>query len=234
MHYWPTVNSEYEGHGSLSPVRVLICEDHAVLREGLRSLLESRPGFEVVGEAAEGSAALLLAERIQPDLMLLEATLPGRSGMDVLRALAPLKICARPLLLTEDVSSRAIMDALKLGAYGVILKGAGPQQFFRCIRCIMAGQYWIGRKGVSDLVRALQSLELSLEDATRTKGLNLTAREREVVSMIVAGHSNPEIASICSISEQTVKHHVGNVFSKLGVSSRLELAMYALNHRLIA
>ena len=234
MHYWPTVNSGSEGGGSLSPVRVLICEDHAVLREGLRALLESRPGFEVVGEAAEGSAALLLAEQHQPDLLLLDAALPGRSGMDVLASLAPSKISARPLLLTEEITSKAVVDALKLGAYGVILKGAGPQQFFRCIRCVMAGQYWIGRKGVSDLVRALQSLEVSVEDAAETKGLKLTTREKEVVSMIVAGHSNPEIASICAISEQTVKHHVGNGFSKLGVSSRLELAMYALNHRLIA
>ncbi|HTV14895.1 MAG TPA: response regulator transcription factor [Acidobacteriaceae bacterium] len=216
---------------SFSPVRVLIADDHSLFREGLRKLIESDGGFEVVGEAADGEMLLMLAKQSQPDVILLDLVMPRQDGMEVLRELAAAELQVRTILLTASIDKAQIVQALKLGAYGVILKESTTQRLFESIRCVMAGQYWIGRESVSDLVRAFRSIA-SPEAVPRSKDYGLTARELEIVTLVVAGYSNPEIGQRCSISEQTVKHHLSNVFDKLGVSNRLELALFAVNHRL--
>jgi two-component system, NarL family, nitrate/nitrite response regulator NarL len=216
---------------SLSPVRVLIADDHSLFREGLRKLIEAEAGFEVVGEASDGEVLLAMARQRQPDVILLDLAMPRRDGMEVLRELATSKVPARTLLLTASINNAQIVQALKLGAYGVILKESTTQRLFESIRCVMAGQYWIGRESVSDLVRAFRSIA-SPESVSRSRDFGLTPRELEIITLVVAGYSNPEIAQRCSISEQTVKHHLSNVFDKLGVSNRLELALFAVNHQL--
>lgn len=214
------------------PVRILIADDHALFRDGLRRLLQAEPGFEVVGEASDGEALLPLARQTRPDILLLDLSMPRQDGMDVLRALSTADIPVRTLLLTASIDKSQIVRALKLGAYGVILKESTTQRLFDSIRCVMAGQYWVGRESVSDLVRALRSVSSPSEGGTRSREFGLTPREMEIVTMVVAGYSNPDIAQRCSISEQTVKHHISNIFDKLGVSNRLELALFAVNHRL--
>lgn len=216
---------------SFSPVRVLIADDHSLFREGLRKLIESDGGFEVVGEASDGEVLLALAKQTQPDVILLDLVMPRQDGMEVLRGLAAAELQVRTILLTASIDKAQIVQALKLGAYGIILKESTTQKLFESMRCVMAGQYWIGRESVSDLVRAFRSIA-SPESAARSKDYGLTPRELEIVTLVVAGYSNPEIGQRCSISEQTVKHHLSNVFDKLGVSNRLELALFAVNHQL--
>jgi two-component system, NarL family, nitrate/nitrite response regulator NarL len=215
-----------------SAVRVLIADDHALFREGLRKLIESEEGFEVVGEASDGEMLLELARQQRPDLILLDLAMPRRDGMEVLRELGSVEFPVRTLLLTASIDKPQIVQALKLGAYGVILKECTTRRLFDGIRCVMAGQYWVGRESVSDLIKALRSVSVPPGGAAPAKGFGLTPRELEIVPLVVAGYSNPDIAQRCSISEQTVKHHMSNIFDKLGVSNRLELALFAVNHQL--
>jgi DNA-binding NarL/FixJ family response regulator len=217
---------------SPKPLRILIADDHPLFRDGLRRLLESEAGFEVVGEGADGEEILAVARNTSADLLLLDLSMPRRGGMEVLRELAAANIPLRTLLLTAAIDKSQIVQALKLGAYGVILKESTTQQLFESIRAVMAGQFWIGRESVSDVVRALRGLSAPAAGGETPKDFGLTRRELEIVAMIIAGYSNPDIAQRCSISEQTVKHHVSNIFNKLGVSNRLELALFAVNHRL--
>jgi|HubBroStandDraft_6_1064221.scaffolds.fasta_scaffold435267_2 two-component system nitrate/nitrite response regulator NarL len=216
-----------------SPIRVLIADDHPLFRDGLRRLLQAEPGFEVVGEASDGDVLVDLARKTRPDILLLDLSMPRQDGMEVLRELSLSKIPVRTLLLTASIEKGQIVQALKLGAYGVIMKESTTQRLFDSIQCVMAGQYWVGRESVSDLVRALRSVAPT-ENGVRGKDYGLTTRELEIVTLVVAGYSNPDIAQRCSISEQTVKHHISNIFDKLGVSNRLELALFAVNHRLTA
>lgn len=217
---------------SPNPIRILIADDHPLFRDGLRRIIESEAGFEVVGEGADGEEILAVARRTSADLLLLDLSMPRRGGMEVLRELATANIPVRTLLLTAAIDKAQIIQALKLGAYGVILKESTTRQLFESIRCVMAGQFWIGRESVSDVVRALRSLSPAAPVQEKPRDFGLTRRELEIVAMIIAGYSNPDIAQRCSISEQTVKHHVSNIFNKLGVSNRLELALFAVNHRL--
>lgn len=214
-----------------SPIRILIADDHPLFRDGLRRLLQAEPGFEVVGEASDGDVLVDLARKTKPDILLLDLSMPRQDGMEVLRELSASRIPVRTLLLTASIEKPQIVQALKLGAYGVIMKESTTQRLFDSIQCVMAGQYWVGRESVSDLVKALRSVSPS-EDPVRARDYGLTTREMEIVTLVVAGYSNPDIAQRCSISEQTVKHHISNVFDKLGVSNRLELALFAVNHRL--
>lgn len=216
---------------NLRPVRILIADDHTLFRDGLRRLLEAEEGFEVAGEAADGEMLLTMARKTTADIILLDLAMPRRDGMEVLRELAAAQIPARTLLLTVSIEKAQVVQALKLGAYGVVLKESTTQRLIESIRCVMAGQYWVGRESVSDLVKALRSVSPS-DTKPRNREFGLTPREMEIVTLVVAGYSNPEIAQHCTISEQTVKHHISNIFDKFGVSNRLELALFAVNHRL--
>jgi two-component system, NarL family, nitrate/nitrite response regulator NarL len=215
---------------SPSPIRVLVANGHTLLREGLCGLLEAG-GFDVVGNTADGDSVAALAEQTAADVILLDMAMPRRNAIEILRALSAAQVPARPLLLATSLEREEVVRALRLGAYGVIQQEATQQQLFDSIRCVMAGQYWVGRENVSDLVKALQSEELPAE-VPRPRRFGLTQRELEIVTLVVAGYSNPDIAQRFSISLQTVKHHVSNIFDKTGVSNRLELALLAVNHRL--
>jgi len=216
---------------SLSPIRVLIANGHTLFREGLRQLLEAG-GFEVVGETADADSLVALAERTQADIILLGTSMPRQNGIEILRKLSAADVSARTLLMTSSPEDRnQLVHALKLGAYGVVPQESTTQRLFESIRCVMAGQYWIGRESVSDLVRALRN-DSPPDGKSREKRFGLTPRELEIVTLVVAGYSNPDIAQRFSISGQTVKHHVSNIFDKLGVSNRLELALFAVNHEL--
>jgi two-component system nitrate/nitrite response regulator NarL len=214
-------------------IRVLIADDHPIFRDGLRKLLESEPGFRVVGEAADGGEAVSLARQLLPDVLLLDLAMPRVPGMDALRELAGSATPVRIILLTAAIEKRQILEALQLGAKGVVLKESATELLMKSIRSVMAGEYWVGRESVHDLVRMLRELTPAPGEELKRKHFGLTPRELEIVSTIVAGYTNKDIAEKFSLSEQTVKHHLTNIFDKLGVSNRLELALFAVNHHLI-
>jgi DNA-binding NarL/FixJ family response regulator len=215
---------------SLSPARVLVANSHTLLREALRGLLEAG-GFDVVGETADGKSVAALAEQTGADIILLDMAISRGNAIEILRELSAAQVSARTLLLATSMERGEVVHALRLGAYGVIQQETTQQQLFDSIRCVMAGQYWVGRNNVSDLVRALQDTPPEVEMLPQRR-FGLTQRELEIVTLVVAGYSNPDIAQRFSISLQTVKHHITNIFDKTGVSNRLELALFAVNHRL--
>ena len=214
------------------PIRVVIADDHPVLREGLRRLLEDDGGFEVVGQASDGAEAVRLAREVGPDVLLLDLAMPRASGLDALRELCASEAGPKVLLLTVAIDDAQVVEALELGARGVVLKEAATELLFKAIRAVVAGQYWVGRDTVADIVRHLGEREVAVAGRRPSPAERLTPREREIVAAVAAGDSNREIAVRLGLAEDTVKHHVTHVFDKLGVSNRAELAAYAASHGL--
>ncbi len=214
-----------------SPIRVLIADDHPIFRDGLRRLLEAEPWLQVVGEASDGSEAIALAKQLQPDVLLLDLAMPRVPGLEALREMARASSPVRTILLTASAERAQILEALQLGARGIVLKESATQVLFRSIRAVMAGQYWVERESVADLKDvALKDVGGDGGEASR---YGLTRREAQIVAAIVEGCSNKEIAEKFSVREDTVKHHLTSIFAKLGVSTRLELALFALDHRMV-
>ncbi len=216
-----------------SSIRVIIADDHPVFRFGLRMVLESEPGFSVIAEAGDGKEAVKLTREMNPDILLLDLSMPRHPGMEALRELSGMSLPVRTLILTATVEKTQILEALQHGARGIILKESATQLLRKSIQSVMAGEYWIGRDSVPELVRKIQEQAANSNGNDPSKKWKLTPRELQIVSAIVAGYTNKDIAQKFSLSEQTVKHHLTNIFDKLGVSNRLELALFSVNHRLV-
>lgn len=214
-------------------VRILIADDHPLFRDGLTRLLESESAYRVVGCAGDGAETLRLVAELNPDLLLLDLSMPAFGGMDVLRTLGP-NPSIRIVVLTATADENQVIDALRWGARGVLLKEAATPMLYKCIRCVMRGQYWLGRNDVADLVQALRSLSERVAASAQKQPdvFGLTPRELQIVAGIAAGETNREIAERLAVREHTVKHHLTHIFDKVGVFSRLELAVFALNHQL--
>jgi len=215
-------------------VRIVIADDHPIFRDGLRRLLETEPDLKVIGEACDGNEAVKLARQLKPEILLLDLAMPRQPGLEALREIStgPSVSGVRVILLTAAAEKHQIVEALQLGARGVVLKDSATQLLLKAIHTVMAGEYWVGRESVSNLVQYLRTLMQSSGEEARQKKFGLTPRELEIVSAVVAGYSNKEIAEYFKISEDTVKHHLSNIFDKLGVSTRLELALFAVNQSL--
>jgi two-component system, NarL family, nitrate/nitrite response regulator NarL len=216
------------------PVRIMLADDHPIFRDGLRRLLEAESDLKVIGEACDGAEAVKMARQLKPDILLLDLAMPRMPGLEALREMSSgsSSTSVRVILLTAAAEKKQIVEALQLGARGVVLKDSATQLLLKSIHTVMAGEYWVGRESVSNLVQYLRNLVQSSGEEAKQKKFGLTPRELEIVSAVVAGYSNKEIAEYFKISEDTVKHHLSNIFDKLGVSTRLELALFAVNQAL--
>jgi two-component system, NarL family, nitrate/nitrite response regulator NarL len=212
-------------------VRIGIADDHPIFRDGLRRLLDIEPGLTVVGEAANAEQASTLAFTHTPDVLLLDLAMPRVSGLEALRTTPELSRVTRVIVLTAAIEKADMVKALMLGARGVVLKESATAVLIEAIRTVVSGGYWVGREAVSDIVAALQDLQAGIGPRP-TRDFGLTDRELEIVALIVHAAGNKEIAERLSISGKTVKNHLTNIFDKLGVSGRLELAMFAINNHL--
>jgi len=203
------------------PIRVLIVDDHAVVREGLRSFLELQDGIEVAGEAGDGAEAVDAAERLRPDVVLMDLVMPEVDGLEAMRRLRERLPRTRVIVLTSYLDDERLLPAIRAGAAGYLLKDAEPQELARAIRTAHRGEALIDPAVAARLVDVLASGERD------DRYEELTPREREVLGLIGRGYSNKRIALELGAAEKTVKNHVSRVLAKLGVSDRTQAALYA-------
>jgi DNA-binding NarL/FixJ family response regulator len=210
-------------------IRVLLVDDHAVVREGLRAFLELQAGIEVVGEAEDGEQALREAERLEPDVILMDLVMPRLDGVAAMRQLRARDSSARVVVLTSFVDEDRLLPAIQAGAAGYLLKNAEPSELARAVRAAHAGETIIDPTVAARLVSALADGAAP----ARTDAERLTRREREVLALIAGGRSNKRIALELEISEKTVKTHVGHLLEKLGVADRTQAALLAVRDGLV-
>jgi DNA-binding NarL/FixJ family response regulator len=217
----------------LHQIRIVIADDHPVVRIGVKNMLQSDSGLDVIGEASDGDEAITGTLELLPDILLLDLQMPRLPGLEAMRAIMSGSPSVKILLLTSTITTQQIIEALQIGARGIVLKDALADHLTTAIRAVSSGDYWIGGKRVVNLVGALHEL-MQQAAVPERKTYGLTPRELEVVGCIVEGCSNRDIAKQFSISEETVKRHLSNIFDKTGVSTRLELALFAIAHQLVA
>jgi NarL family two-component system response regulator LiaR len=209
---------------------VLIVDDHAVVREGLRQFLELQEDIEVVGEAGDGMEALEQAQELQPDLVLMDLVMPKLDGVETMQRLRTLDPESRVIVLTSFVDEDRLLPAIQAGADGYLLKNVEPAELARAIRVAHAGETIIDPTAAARLMRAIA--DGPRMSATEAGGL--TPRERQVLELIARGQSNKRIARALGVSEKTVKTHVGHVLAKLGVTDRTQAALLAVREGLVA
>lgn len=205
-----------------APIRVLIADDHAVVRRGLRTFLELQDDIDVVGEASNGQTCVAAAAELAPDVILLDLLMPGVGGVEALGRLRDAGSTARVLVITSFTDPAVSVPAVRAGAAGVIFKDVEPRDLASAIRSVHAGHTLLQ----PDIVAALMAPDPAA-------GSPLTARERDVLAEITQGRSNREIARALSLSEKTVKTHVSNVLMKLGVADRTQAALLAVRRGLV-
>ena len=215
------------------PIRIVVADDHPVVRFGVKNMLMANPDFEVVGEAEDGDEAVTQTLEVEPDILLLDLAMPKLPGLEAMRAIMSRSPRVKILLLTSTISTQQIIEALQIGARGIVLKDSVAGDLGEALKSVLNGDYWIGGKRVINLLTALHELMQKAAAVPERKTYGLTPRELEVVTCIVEGCSNKDIAKQFTISEETVKRHLSNIFDKTGVSTRLELALFAISHKLV-
>jgi DNA-binding NarL/FixJ family response regulator len=211
-------------------IRILLIDDHAIVRSAMRLLIESRAGLTVVGESGSGAESLAIATNEQPDLILFVVN--EKKDLDLIPALLAVASEARVLVLTGFSEPETHQRAIGLGAVGVVLTSNSPETFLKAIEKVHKGEVWLNRSMMANvLVRLVQANRHTDPEASKIS--TLTKREREIIMLIGEGLKNKQIAAKLFISEATVRHHLTSIFDKLGVSDRLELIIYAYRYGLI-
>ncbi len=209
------------------PISLVVADDHPLILDGLRSLFRQEADFDVVAECSNGAQALEAARRHAPDLLVLDLRMKDGDGLDVLRSIAKEALPTRVVVLTAALDEDQVVEAIRLGAKGIVLKEMAPRLLVQCIREVHAGGEWLD---IAPVGRALGQL---LSREANEQALNLTDREREVIRFVSRGLQNKDIASRLGISEGTVKIHVHHIYAKLGLSNRVALAVFARDKGII-
>jgi two-component system, NarL family, nitrate/nitrite response regulator NarL len=231
-----TTESRPEESGPASgeaKIRIVVADDHPIFLDGLRRLLSLEGRFEVVGEATDGTQALALVETLQPDILLLDLRMPGLSGLDVLRKLKARNSPTKVILLTASEDKTEFVQVMREGCSGIVLKQTPTDLLVKSILKVHEGEIWLDSNTTAAVMRQFAAeVPETTPAAPSPRGRErtpLSAREREIVTLVAQGYKNKEMAEKMFISEQTVKNHLHNIFDKLGVSDRLELALYAIH-----
>jgi two-component system, NarL family, nitrate/nitrite response regulator NarL len=227
-------------------VRVVIADDECMFRASLRQLLavpasvvrdvygvDVGDGFEVVGEASSGEETIETVGSARPDLLLLDVLMPRLSGLDALRAISTSCETTRTIILSGELDKSQLLMAVQLGARGVVLKDSATELLFEAMTRVVAGKSWVGPTLIADLMEVVRNLAHHPAGAARQQPFGLTPREREVLSLVVEGCPNKEIAQRFSVSEETIKHHLTRMFDKVGAANRVELALTATRSGLV-
>jgi DNA-binding NarL/FixJ family response regulator len=211
-------------------IKLLIADDHAIFRDALRKLLDADDEITIVGEAGNGTECIKMLDKLRPDILLLDLRMPDKSGLAVLEEVKFDTLPTRVIVLTAAEDDRDLVRAMRLGARGIVLKESAIDLLIKSIHRVHAGEIWLDSRMTAGVINAFSA---SSKSGARSEKPLLSDREMEVVQLVAQGFQNKEISKKLLISEQTVKNHMHNIFDKLGVSDRLELALYAIHHRLI-
>jgi DNA-binding NarL/FixJ family response regulator len=214
-----------------SPIRVLLVDDNVLFSESVVAVLKTEKDFDIVGQCRTVSEARPLISRATPDVVLVELHLSGHAGLDLLRDLPSLSVKTRGIATAERDTKEEIVEAMRLGAKGFVLKHATPELFMKCVRKVYAGEIWLDGRFAEAVFSAFGSIQQEGKGDAKSE---LSAREMEVIELVVQGYKNRDIAQKLFISEKTVKNHLSAIFNKLGVSDRLELTLYAFENRLFS
>ncbi|MEP7351929.1 MAG: response regulator transcription factor [Acidobacteriota bacterium] len=214
-------------------IRILIADDHPIIRDGLRKLLLLEDDFEVVGEACDGHEVLTKVQALNPSVLLLDLRMPNMDGLAAMQALQQSGKQTRVIVLTASDDKNEFVHAMKLGCSGIVLKQTASDLIVKSIRKVNSGEIWLDSTTTAAVMRQFSTrFEPSPTNIDGVKRTPLSAREREIVALVAQGYKNKELADRLFISEQTVKNHLHNIFDKLNVSDRLELALYAVHNGL--
>ena len=213
-------------------IRVLIADDHPIVRDGLKRLLLLENDIDVVGEAGDGREVLDQLAQKDPDVLLLDLRMPNMDGLSTLQTMQNTQRKVRIIVLTASEDKNEFVQAMKLGCSGIVLKQTAPELIVKSIRKVFSGEIWLDSHTTAAVMRQFASPGSEHGPVTGGKSRErspLSTREREIVALVAQGYKNKEMAEKMFISEQTVKNHLHNIFDKLGVSDRLELALYAIH-----
>jgi len=230
--YSSPVNGTVAAAEGLRMIRVVLADDHPIVRDGLKKLLVLEEDISVVGEASDGHEAIAVIEQTHPDVVILDLRMPNMDGLAALENIQRMEPKPRVIILTASEDKNEFVQAMKLGCSGIVLKQTAPELIVKSIRKVFSGEIWLDSHTTAAVMRqfASPSEVLGSHPATRNRERSpLSQREREIVGLVAQGYKNREMAEKMFISEQTVKNHLHNIFDKLGVSDRLELALYAIH-----
>jgi DNA-binding NarL/FixJ family response regulator len=230
------INDNSEGtEKKKATVRIVIADDHPIVRDGLKKLLLLEDDFEIVGEAGDGREVLEKVQALDPDVLLLDLRMPNLDGLSALQSLQQTNKRTRVIVLTASEDKNEFVQAMKLGCSGIVLKQTAPDLIVKSIRKVNSGEIWLDSHTTAAVMRQFSTGQEGAGGSGQASGGKsrerspLSTREREIVALVAQGYKNKEMAEKMFISEQTVKNHLHNIFDKLGVSDRLELALYAIH-----
>ena len=226
----PTANTSSRSRAKdKKKIRIVIADDHAIFRDGLKKLLSLERDLEVIGEAEDGQQTVELVKKLQPDILLLDLKMPVMNGLAALEQIHDRVKTTRVIVLTASEHEQEVVEAVRLGTAGVVRKQAATEMLIKSIRKVAGGEVWLDSRLTAAVLREFSEPPPAPREPPKNL---LSGREREIVGLVCQGFRNKEIAEKMFISEQTVKNHLHNIFDKLGVSDRLELALYAIHKKL--